>query len=56
MARIGRRTFLKLTGTSAIATRMGGMAAILASQASAGLRPSRLGSLAPLERFRARIG
>ena len=32
MARIGRRTFLKLTGTSAIATRMGGMAAILASR------------------------
>lgn len=31
MARIGRRTFLKLTGTGAIATRTGGMAAILAS-------------------------
>ena len=31
MARIGRRTFLKLTGTGAIAARTGGMAAILAS-------------------------
>jgi hypothetical protein len=32
MARIGRRTFLKLTGASAIATRTGGMAAVLASR------------------------
>src|SRR6185312_2217133 len=31
MARIGRRTFLKLTGTGAIAARTGGVAAILAS-------------------------
>jgi len=31
MARIGRRTFLKLTGTGAVAARTGGMAAILAA-------------------------
>src|SRR5499426_3678697 len=36
MARIGRRTFLKLTGTGALAARTGGMAAIL----SAGKAPA----------------